>query len=274
VPLTTQTFSLRDHSTMWVRAATWFRSAPHSGLEFDNFLGSGPFQPMEGSHLCHKGHCINPNHAVFEEMRVNADRKQCNVLAYTLRRQGHPVPASCTEHQPPCLLQHASLTPYEAILIQLAVMAEARGLDSPVRPPNPGHPYLSFEGRLPPSSGCVALDRDHLVTDMTEPAPEERPVFRCSYCPVIRPFVSPLVFWGHIRDRHQLVPSSTRLEDVVRSGRLWLEYRATLKQGGKRDQDILNLARQTQEEGFAWDVVRGWKLEPARKRTFQESREE
>ena len=44
-------YSYSDHATSWARAAVWFKQWPRSGIELDNFLGSGPFTPMDASHL-------------------------------------------------------------------------------------------------------------------------------------------------------------------------------------------------------------------------------
>jgi hypothetical protein len=104
-----QTFSILDHSTTWVRTALWFRASPHNGIEFDNFLGSGPFWLIEGSHLCHHGHCLNPFHLVYEDYRTNKDRNRCRIAAQEIRALGLPIPKHCVRHkQEPCLLQVCS----------------------------------------------------------------------------------------------------------------------------------------------------------------------
>ena len=51
-------FSYSDHGTSLARAAAWFQRWPRAGVELDNFLGSGPFQSMDASHLCHHPFCI------------------------------------------------------------------------------------------------------------------------------------------------------------------------------------------------------------------------
>jgi hypothetical protein len=236
---------------------------PHSGIELDNFLGSGPFEPREGSHLCHQGYCINPNHITLEEATVNRDREQCQSLAHHLRTQGHAVPAACNKHQPRCLLHLASLAPFEAFHVQLAVVAQARRLEPPPVPACPGHPYPTLECRLPLSfpGSTVALD----PCDIAQPLAARRPssdrlVLYCPFCTAIRPFLSLTGFWGHLRDRHQLVPQQERLAEIVRSGRAWLEDNSVAGASTPGDHALLRLAQQTQAPDFTFEVVRGWKL--------------
>lgn len=228
---------------------------------------------MEGSHLCHQAYCISPSHLVYEAEWLNIDRKRCHVLAHTLRQQSHVVPARCTVHDPPCLLQHASLTPYEAILIQLTVVAKARGWSPPSQGRPSSHPYPTFESRLPLSflDCAVVLDPGHITASLASAAAAERLAFRCRYCTPARPFVSLRMFWGHIRDRHRLVPSITRLEDVIRSGGEWLEStRHARQKEGTQNCVLGQLARRTQEPSFSWEVLSGWKLGPSQKRRWEE----
>lgn len=96
-------YSSGDHSTSLARAFVWFNQWPRNGLELDNFIGGGPFKPMEASHLCHQAHCIT--HLTYEAANVNKDRQDCAQRAKSLRAQGEEVPAACSRHEPPCLLQ-------------------------------------------------------------------------------------------------------------------------------------------------------------------------
>ena len=97
-------FLLAGHSPSWVRAQTWF-ATERRGIDLDNFMGQGPFEPMEGSHLCHHGHCVNPNHTIYEKRTTNSDRSRCVMIAWSLRKTAHDVPMHCPIHEPPCLLQ-------------------------------------------------------------------------------------------------------------------------------------------------------------------------
>lgn len=79
-----------DHGTTMVRALSWFSKWPRTGLELDNFLGCGPYKPMDASHLCHHEHCIL--HVVYEPADINQSRKDCWRRARFLRQEGRPVP--------------------------------------------------------------------------------------------------------------------------------------------------------------------------------------
>lgn len=96
-------YSYSDHGTSLARALVWFSRWPRTGLEHDNFMGSGPFKPMEASHLCHHGLCIL--HLHYEGAEVNQDREECRKEARRLRQDGAMVPTGCVKHNPPCLMQ-------------------------------------------------------------------------------------------------------------------------------------------------------------------------
>ena len=98
-------YQYSDHATSLIRAAAWFSEDtwPRIGIELDNFIGGGPFKPMDASHLCHHDHCIV--HVTWEPANVNHDRKECHALARYLRQHNLPVPESCAKHKPSCLMQ-------------------------------------------------------------------------------------------------------------------------------------------------------------------------
>ena len=96
-------YSYSDHGTSLARARAWFNKWPRSGIEHDNFIGSGPFKPMDASHLCHHGLCIL--HLVYEGADTNQDREDCRKEARRLRQAGEQVPEKCTKHDPPCMMQ-------------------------------------------------------------------------------------------------------------------------------------------------------------------------
>ena len=99
-------YSGSGHGAYLVRALAWFSQWPRTGLQLDNFLGSGPFKPLDASHLCHHGSCIV--HIVYEGAHINCDREQCRTEARRLRQNGKPVPEGCTLHHPPCMMQVSS----------------------------------------------------------------------------------------------------------------------------------------------------------------------
>jgi hypothetical protein len=86
------------------RAIVWFADQdwPRNGLELDNFLGSGPYKPSQGSHLCHKHLYLTK--VIFETAEVNEDLKKCHQRAQFFRQEGLPVPQHCRKHHPPCLI--------------------------------------------------------------------------------------------------------------------------------------------------------------------------
>ncbi|RDW91142.1 hypothetical protein BP5796_02307 [Coleophoma crateriformis] len=267
-------FSLFDHSTAWVRAATWFASAPHTGLELDNFLCSGPFLPMEGSHLCHHPHCIVPEHATYESAATNDDRRRCYTLAQDLRALGLPVPEHCIRHKHrPCLMQLAALTPFEAYLIQFAIARRAKGLlgQDPLVLAPADHPFATFERRLPVSFAMdITVDAAYLTPiSLREDPAEIRPVFYCNYCISVTPFKSLSGFWAHLRDGHPLAPQEGRLADIVDAARKWESYKGSAAGGTIDAEDVTwKQVQQTKEADFGWDVVLGWKLAYNRKRKY------
>lgn len=104
-------FTYQDHGVSIGRALTWFSRWPRAGTELDNFLGCGPFQPMDASHLCHHDHCLI--HLVYEAAHINLDRCRCRRRAVFLRQEGRPISEHCDQHSPPCLLQVRTACPVE-----------------------------------------------------------------------------------------------------------------------------------------------------------------
>ncbi len=97
-------YQYSDHITTFTRAVAWFGGkCPRSGIYLDNFLGCGPYKPMEASHLCHQEHCLL--HVVYEPADINQDRKSCAAEARFARQSGEAIQKSCSRHDPPCLLQ-------------------------------------------------------------------------------------------------------------------------------------------------------------------------
>lgn len=98
------TYRYSDHTTDFARATGWFNGPwPRTGVQLDNLIGCGLFEPMDASHLCHQEHCLV--HLTYEAAHTNQDRKQCAAGARSARRAGTEVAARCSRHNPPCLLQ-------------------------------------------------------------------------------------------------------------------------------------------------------------------------
>ena len=100
-------YSYADHGTSLGRAAAWYGHWPRTGVELDNFLGCGPFKPMDGSHLCDHEHGIV--HLTYESADTNLDRWNCCLEARFLRQDGRVIPEHCGKHSPPCLMQVSCL---------------------------------------------------------------------------------------------------------------------------------------------------------------------
>ena len=98
-------YQYADHCTAYARALAWFSQWPRTGLQLDNFLGNGPYKPMDASHNCHHDTCII--HITYEAAHINHSRKACCDFARKLRREGkeEELPEQCDKHDPPCLLQ-------------------------------------------------------------------------------------------------------------------------------------------------------------------------
>lgn len=96
-------YSYKDHGVAFTRAKVWFESVNRTAGNLDVYLNTGPFKPMDASHLCHQEHCII--HVVYEPAHINHDRSQCCSRAKFLRSEGKDVPELCSIHLPPCLMQ-------------------------------------------------------------------------------------------------------------------------------------------------------------------------
>ena len=96
-------YQYSDHRTNFGRALAWFSEWPRRAIDLCNFIGCGPYSPMEASHLCHHDYCIV--HVIYEEACINQDRNACRKAARVLRQNREEVPEHCTRHFPPCLMQ-------------------------------------------------------------------------------------------------------------------------------------------------------------------------
>jgi len=93
----------------FARAIAWFLTDwPRRAAELDQLLSGQsidlPWEEMHGSHRCHHGLCINPNHILWDPKFTNFEKNGCYTAAQKLRQYQH-LPAECNKHDPPCLLQ-------------------------------------------------------------------------------------------------------------------------------------------------------------------------
>ncbi|KAI0188352.1 hypothetical protein EV127DRAFT_513098 [Xylaria flabelliformis] len=251
-----------DHITTTARAIAWFARWPRTGIQLDNFLEVGPYQRNDGSHRCHNPLCINPSHLVLESTGYNIGRQVCQKQASFLRGQGREVPPECHLHDPPCLMQHASLTMFEACAIQIFVLRDSYGLpqSAPSRPP--WHRYPTFENQLPlqfaPHDAAVQLRPCDQTTLPPRGVGPRRPAIVCQLCSRIKSFNRVAALWSHVRKKHADRSIKDRLEEIRRSASLWGLYLETTRTN-PRDPTVIKLAEIARDD-FSWDVVEGWPM--------------
>ena len=267
-------FAMSDHAATWARAASWFDSGswPWTGAAFDNFVGIGPYRPMDGSHLCHHGACINQHHLKYEDSGINAGRNRCLYAAQDIRLSGLDVPQRCARHQPPCLLQHAALTPFEVYSIQFSIFRMANGLPpvEGVRQPS-DHPYPTFEYQLPLSfADCsVNVDPSNLIVAKSQPVTSSTqvPILSCRFCTRVTTYRRITALWCHIRDKHTMINNQERLEEILRTGSYWRDHyecQRTLGHAINRSDPTWLKLEQMKKKDFSWDVVLTWKAYSAK----------
>lgn len=265
-------FSMADHATSWARASAWFSDWPHNGIEFDNFMGNGPFMPMEGSHLCHRGPCVNPNHVVYESSAENASRKLCYYDAQEARLHAayQEMPTYCQKHEPPCDLLLASLTHIEACWIQIAVLRESLQLPALAAPEKPtDHPFPTFEFHLPLSYQSNTTEHETRVSDVTTAKTAtskdgpRTPILYCSFCNHVKTFRGVLGYFTHVRDNHKDIPTTARLTSIKSAATVWREHMLEAKARGNgigyRDK-TWKILEQAAAPNFSWETVMTWKL--------------
>lgn len=222
-------YAYSDHATSMARAHGWYEDChrPRTGVELDNFLGCGPYKPIDGSHLCHHEHCII--HVVHESAAVNVDRWNCCLEARFLRQDGRQVLEHCEKHSPPCMMQvswfkyragyrvdtnysqHAALTARETYYIQSWILCQAKGIPLPQPIPRPRrYLYPTLESQLPCSFPAITVDPDNLIEAL--PAKKEgRPDLLCAFCPHIKAYASITGFWSHVVNKHSDIQDQERL---------------------------------------------------------------
>ncbi|KAL8762038.1 MAG: hypothetical protein Q9184_001885 [Pyrenodesmia sp. 2 TL-2023] len=231
-------------------------------VQLDNFLGCGPYQPMDASHLCHQDHCIV--HVTYEAADINQDRKLCAERARNARKEGADIPRSCSRHSPPCLLQHAALTTCEVYLIQFDILRRATGLPlSLAAPENGHHPYPTLESRLPltwkMSEQALSFDTTDLVAHAPPIQRPDQPDLVCPYCARLKAWATPTGFWGHLFHKHAEIDPAQRLQEIRRTAGLWADYWQQGPDGGKHGPTMDKLGA-AQKDSFSWEDVVAWQL--------------
>ena len=256
-------YAYADHATSMARARGWYEDChwPRTGVELDNFLGCGPYKPMDGSHLCHHEHCII--HLVYESAAINIDRWNCCLRARFLRQDRREVPEFCDQHSPPCMMQHAALTTREAYYIQFAVLRQAKGLPTQSVPRPRRYLYPTLESQVPSSSfPAIIVSPDNLVEEVLPAKKEGRPDLLCAFCPCIKAYASITGFWSHVVNKHKEINDEQRLKEVLRGAALWRQYWDQCSDGGKYANPTMAKLEQIEQQGesFGWQQVLNWGL--------------
>lgn len=210
----------------------------------------------------------NRNHLKYEPCHINLARITCSDEAQQMRRNGEKVPWGCSTHDPPCLLQLAALTPFEAVLIQRFVFNRGAADKQPPPPRPRQHRYPTFETQIPVS---FAADRNG-----PDPAPPPfphaelagpprgrvpRPDLCCPFCPADKmTFNSVTGFWGHIAHKHDDEDDGERANAVRSSAREWEGYWLAMGFTPQSDSPTLSKITQALSSGFSWADVQSWNL--------------
>ncbi|KAL9041349.1 MAG: hypothetical protein Q9180_001338 [Flavoplaca navasiana] len=290
--------SMFQHNTSWARSAAWFRGSawPRSGADWDNFMGyADDTKPRDGSHLCHHATCVNQHHLILEEADKNLGRSRCVTVAQGLRRHGRWIPEHCMEHQPPCWMvvstfakylkllltapQYASLTEFECWLIHFSIIRRAKSMPPVAAPPKPpNHEYPTFESQLPlllPGAPII-LDPSTLASSQAplSTTPPAIPTMYCRFCPSPNSsWKNPTALWSHIRDKHCLVPTRERLQEIVRVGDEWRQYLELQHLRGNHintRQDTWKKLEQMKDQDFDWNTILAWKITYSRPKRIAE----
>lgn len=241
--------------------------------------------PSQGSHLCHNSFCVVPSHLAYEPSEVNQSRIRCADEAKRLRQERDTIPAACQVHDPPCLLQvgqlareapvhvtdreqHAALTTYERILIQIWVLRRSMGLDPALDAPSRPrwHTLPTLESTAPPTfcrgAPAVTASDEDLFNPIEHKGRIPRPELTCPFCSGIKSFASVVGYWGHITHHHNEIADESRLQQVRSAAARWGEYCSVTDP--YRAKDLLTMVRVRQARGsnFTWQDVMAWGLRP------------
>lgn len=189
----------------------------------------------------------------------------CSDESQQMRRNGEKVPWGCSLHNPPCLMQLAALTPFEAVLIQGFVFN--RGTARENLPPRPRqHRYPTFETQVPVS---FAVEREANPTlslqgnSSTAPSGRvPRPDLCCPFCPAARIFNSVAGLWGHLVHKHDDEDDGNRAAAVRSSALEWKGYWLTMGMTPQPGSPTLSRITQALAPGFSWAEVQSWDLRP------------
>jgi len=157
----------------------------------------------------------------------------------------------------------------EAMYIQFAILRKAMKLPAAAAPPRPAdHPssYRTFEYELPlqftaaPSTTVVLHDCDLTTPPAASESPEKMP-FHCSFCHGYKSWTKIQSFWSHIKNEHNDVPRSRRLDEIKRQTATYLDW-VTERNGNyeSTNERVWTMMQQTQLDTFDWETFAGWTL--------------
>ncbi|KIV81527.1 hypothetical protein PV11_03705 [Exophiala sideris] len=265
------TSSIDGHEVLAARGIAWFYSSwPRRGIDLDQFNSikeKGPYVDMQGSHLCSQAFCILPGHIEWESRLKNMSRNKCQNFAKNLRSYGSQIPKHCIHHDPPCLMQHAALTAYEAFCIQMSLFCVANDLEVPELPRPTDHSFPTFETRLPLSMPCcetaLQADPEALVAASNNSATTaEKLLFTCALSCSSRRWIQITSYWAHLISDHATNAEDKVIEEIQCSARRYKEF----AESRHYDNSIRKTATWTKIEqalagNFTIEVVKSWRLE-------------
>ncbi|KAL8876787.1 MAG: hypothetical protein Q9198_005080 [Flavoplaca austrocitrina] len=172
-------YYIGDYKTTFAEAAARFGSevGRYRGEEGGGLVGRKQHGLIEASYPCSHSHCMI--HMVYELVSIKKNRESCFIKAQQARFRNSPIPELCSQHNPPCLLQHASLSTIEVKFIQLNIRSQTNGTYRPLPIHRPlGWPYSTFETELPlrwdNGSRAMIQDLTHLVSKIPSESTSQR----------------------------------------------------------------------------------------------------
>ncbi|OCT49602.1 hypothetical protein CLCR_06755 [Cladophialophora carrionii] len=255
--LSRQRISLYDVQVRLARAIAWFQDWPRRGVDLDQFLtaqsGDCGWEEMHGSHRCHQGLCINPNHITWSSKPLNFDQTTCQASARHLRSYGD-VPPYCNLHDPPCLLQ-------------FHVLRLENGLplgDVDVETPPRHRRRPTFESKLPLQMGCdgecvVFARPEDLISGRSQDSTRSVAIpfsVGCGLCGNVRKWTQIAAYWSHIKKKHKDAPTRERLWEIQQPAREYKRREKTTSNNWK----TWAMVEQALAPSFTWEVVEGWRL--------------
>ena len=115
------------------------------------------------------------------------------------------------------------------------------------------------------ANSSIVLDLVNLASIGPQPVtPSMRtPILRCCFCTKINTYRRITALWCHIRDKHTLIDTQTRLQEIIRTGSCWRDHwqrERDLGHGISRSDPTWIKLEQMREKDFNWGVILAWKF--------------